>query len=215
MHVNFGISADVVTLADAPLAQVSASLRGAGGAWDLESLELRAAGGTQLRLRGRVDVTPGGPTFAGQGRIEARDSRALVSWLTAGSDGEAFAGPFRAEGDVRLSGDSIVFDRLKAEFDRDTLEGNFGYFGPTADRSARIAATLSASNIDLQRAAALVQHVSGDTALAWPPEGSLSLNVRQVSIGGLEAKRPDIPLQSDQPPLTADRLALDHFACPP
>src|SRR6266481_525055 len=97
IHVNLGISADVVTLADAPLAQVSVSLRGAGGAWDLESLELRAPGGTQLRLRGRVDITPRGPTFAGQGRIEARDSRSLVSWLTAGSDGEVFAGPLRAD----------------------------------------------------------------------------------------------------------------------
>src|SRR5712671_1173407 len=211
IRVNFGISADVVTLADAPLAQVSVSLRGAGGAWDLDALELRAPGGTQLRLRGRMDVTPRGPTFAGQGRIEARDSRSLVSWLTAGSDGEVFAGPFRAEGDVRLGGDSIVFDRLKAEFDRDTLEGNFGYFGPTADRPARIAATLSASNIDLQRAAAFVQHVSGDTAVAWPREGSLSLNVRQVSIAGVEAKRADMRLQFDERALTVERLAIDDF----
>src|SRR5712671_3213293 len=211
IHVNLGISADVVALADAPLQQVSASLRGAGGAWDLESLELRAPGGTQLRLRGRVDITPRGPTFAGQGRIEARDSRALVSWLTAGSDGEVFAGPFRAEGDVRLGGESIVFDRLKAEFDRDTLEGNFGYFGPTADRSARIAATLSASNIDLQRAAAFVQHVSGDTAVAWPREGSLSLSVRQVSIAGVEAKRADMRLQFDERALTVERLAIVDF----
>jgi uncharacterized protein involved in outer membrane biogenesis/tetratricopeptide (TPR) repeat protein len=209
IQVNLGISADVVTLADAPLQQVSANLRGAGGAWDLESLELRAPGATQLRLRGRVDVTPRGPTFAGQGRIEARDSRALVSWLTAGSEGEAFAGPFRAEGDVRLGGDSIVFDRLKAEFDRDTLEGNFGYFGPTADRAARIAATLSASNIDLQRAAALVQHVAGDAA--WPREGSLSLNVRQVSIAGIEARRADMRLQFDERALTVERLAIDDF----
>lgn len=208
-HVNLGISADVVTLAEAPLQQVTVSLRGAGGAWDLESLELRAPGGTQLRLRGRVDVTPRGATFAGQGRIEARDSRALVSWLTAGKDGEALAGPFRAEGDVRLSGESVVFDRLKAEFDRDTLEGNFGYFGPTADRAPRIAATLSASNIDLQRAAAFVQHLSGDPA--WPREGSLSLNVRQVSIGGVEARRADMRLQFDERALTVERLAIDDF----
>jgi large subunit ribosomal protein L24 len=211
IHVNLGISADAVTLAEAPLQQVSASLRGAGGAWDLDSLELRAPGGTQLRLRGRLDLAPRTTAFAGQGRIEARDSRSLVSWLTAGSDGEAFAGPFRAEGDVRLSGESVVFDRFKAEFDRDTLEGNFGYFGPTADRPARIAATLTASNIDLQRASAFVQHVSGDTAIAWPHEGSLSLNVRQVSIPGVEAKRADMRLRFDERALTIDRLAIDDL----
>ena len=211
IRVNLGISADVVTLADAPLQQVSASLRGAGGAWDLESLELRAPGGTQLRLGGRLDLAPRTTAFAGHGRIEARDSRSLVSWLTAGSDGDAFAGPFRAEGDVRLSGESIVFDRFKAEFDRDTLEGNFGYFGPTADRSARIAATLTASNIDLQRASAFAQHVSGDTAIAWPHEGSLSLNVRLVSMAGIEAKRADMRLQFDERALTIDRLAIDDL----
>ncbi len=112
IHVNFGISAEVVTLADAPLQHVSASLRGEAGAWDLDALELRAPGGTQLRLRGRLDLTAQGTTFAGRGRIEARDSRTLVSWLTAGSDGEAFAGPFRAESDVRLGGESIVFDQM-------------------------------------------------------------------------------------------------------
>jgi uncharacterized protein involved in outer membrane biogenesis/Flp pilus assembly protein TadD len=211
IRVNLGLSADVITLADAPLQQVSASLRGAGGAWDLNSLELRAPGGTQLRLRGRLDLAPQSATFAGQGGIEARDSRSLVSWLTAGSDAEAFAGPFRAEGDVRLGGESIVFDRFKAEFDRDTLEGNFGYFSATADRPARIAATLSASNIDLQRASALMQQISGDTALAWPHEGSLSLNVRQASIAGVEAKRADMRLKFDEQALTIERLAIDDL----
>jgi uncharacterized protein involved in outer membrane biogenesis/tetratricopeptide (TPR) repeat protein len=211
IHVNLAISADVVTLADAPLQQVSATLHGAGGAWDVDSLELRAPGGTQLRLRGRLDLTPRTTAFDGQGRIEAKDSRSLVSWLTAGSDGEAFAGPFRAEGDVRLGGDSIAFDRFKAEFDRDSLEGNFAYFAPTADHPARITATLSASNIDLERASALAQHISGDTALAWPREGSFSLNVGQASIVGVEARGTNIRMQFDERALTVERLAIDDL----
>src|SRR5215475_2803257 len=167
IHVNIGISAEVVTLADAQLQRVSADLRGEGGAWDVDSLELRAPGGTQLRLRGHLDRVARGTPFAGHGRIEARDSRALVSWLTASSDGETFSGPFRAEGDVRLGGEGIAFDRFKVEFDHETLEGNFAYFEPAADRSARIAATLNASNIDLDRAYALVQRISSDAAVAW------------------------------------------------
>src|SRR3984893_7909649 len=211
IHVNFGISAEVVTLADAPLQHVSASLRGEAGAWDLDALELRAPGGTQLRLRGRLDLAAGGTTFAGRGRIEARDSRTLVSWLTAGSDGDAFAGPFRAESDVRLGGESIVFDRFKAEFDQDTLEGNFAYFGPTADHAGRVSAVLSASNIDPNRAYALVQHISGDTALAWPHEGSISLNVKRASVAGVEAKGTDMRLQFDERALTVERLAIEDF----
>jgi len=112
---------------------------------------------------------------------------------------------------VRLGADSIAFDRLRAEFDRDTLEGNFAYFGPTADHAARIAATLSVSNIDLQRAYALAQHISGDTALALPHEGALSLNVRQALIAGVEAKGADVRLQFDDQALTVERLAIDDF----
>lgn len=211
VHVNLGISAEVVNLADAPLQRVSANLRGEGSAWDLDSLELVAPGGTQLRMRGRLDLIGRRTTFAGQGRIEARDSRTLVSWLTAGSDGEAFAGPFRAEGEVRLGGESVAFDRVKVEFDRNTLEGNFSYFGATADHSARISAALSASYIDLNRAYTLVQHISGGAALAWPHEGSLSLNIGRASIAGVEAKGADMRLQFDEQALTVERLAIDDF----
>ncbi|HSV23460.1 MAG TPA: AsmA family protein, partial [Xanthobacteraceae bacterium] len=213
IRVNFGIGAEVVTLADAPLQRVSARLHGEGGTWNLDSLELRAPGGTQLRLGGRLDRVARGTTFEGHGHIEARDSRTLVSWLVAGSDGEAFGGPFRAEGDVRLGGESIVFDRFKAEFDRDTLEGNFAYFAPAADRSGRISATLSASNIDLDRAYALVQRISGDAALAWalPHEGSLSLNVSRASVAGVEARGTDMRLQFDERALTVERLAIDDY----
>ncbi|HKD30565.1 MAG TPA: AsmA family protein [Xanthobacteraceae bacterium] len=211
IHVNIGISADAITLADAPLQYVSANLRGEGGAWDLDSLELRAPGGTQLRLSGHLGITPRGTAFDGQGRIEARDSRALVSWLTAGSDAGAFAGPFRAEGEVRLGGDSIVFDRVKAAFDRDTLEGDLAYFGPAADRPGRISATLSASSIDLDRTYGLVQRIYGDPTLGWPHEGSLSLNVGRTTIAGVEAKGTDMRLQFDEQALTVERLAIDDF----
>jgi uncharacterized protein involved in outer membrane biogenesis len=211
IRMNLGISAEVVTLADAPLQYVNASLRGAGDAWDLDSLELRAPGGTQLKLRGRLDLVARGASFAGQGRIEARDSRALVSWLTAGSDGDAFAGPFRADGDVRLSGESFALDRFKATLDRDTLEGNFAYFGPVADHAARISAILSASNIDLNRAYTLMQRISGNAALALPHEGSLSLNVGRASIAGVEARGADMRLQFDEQSLTVERLAIDDF----
>jgi uncharacterized protein involved in outer membrane biogenesis/tetratricopeptide (TPR) repeat protein len=211
IRMNFGISAEVVNLADAPLQYVSASLRGEGSAWDLDSLELRAPGGTQLKLRGRLDLAARGASFAGQGRVEARDSRALVSWLTAGSDGDAFTGPFRADGDMRLSGESVAFDRFKATLNGDTLEGSFAYFGPAADHAARISAILNASSIDLNRAYALMQHISGNTAMALPHEGTLSLNIGHASIAGVDARAADVRLQFDERSLTVERLAIDDF----
>ncbi len=211
IRTNLDVSAELVNLADAPLQYVSASLRGEGSAWDLDSLELRAPGGTQLKLRGHLDLAARGGSFAGQGRVEARDSRALVSWLTAGNDGDAFSGPFRAEGDMRLSGESIAFDLFKATFNRDTLEGSFAYSAPAANRAARISAILSASMIDLNRAYALMQHISGNTAMALPHEGSLSLNVARASIAGVDARGADMRLKFDEQSLTVERLAIDDL----
>jgi hypothetical protein len=211
IRMTLGLSAEVVTLAEAPLQYVSASLRGEGSAWDLDSLELRAPGGTQLKLRGRLDLAARGAAFAGQGGIETRDSRALVSWLTAGSDGDPFAGPFHAEGDMRLSRESIAFDRFKATLDSDTLEGNFAYLAPTANRPGRISAILSAPEIDLNRAYALMRHISGNAAIALPHEGLLSLNAARARIAGIEAKGADMRLQFDEQSLTVERLAIDDF----
>jgi uncharacterized protein involved in outer membrane biogenesis/tetratricopeptide (TPR) repeat protein len=211
IRMTLGLSAEAVTLAEAPLQYVSASLRGEGSAWDLDSLELRAPGGTQLKLRGRLDLAARGASFAGRGGIETRDARALVSWLMAGNDGDAFPGPFRAEGDMRLSRESIAFDRFKATLDRDTLEGSFAYLGPTANRPGRISAILTAPEIDLNRAYALVRHISGNAALALPHEGLVSLNIARARIAGIEAKGADMRLQFDDQSLTVERLAIDDF----
>jgi tetratricopeptide (TPR) repeat protein len=211
IRMTLGLSAEAVTLGEAPVQYVSASLRGEGSAWDLDSLELRAPGGTQLKLRGHLDLAARNASFAGRGAVETRDSHALVWWLTAGRQGDAFAGPFRAEGDLRLSREGFAFDRFKATLDRDTLEGNFAYLGPTADHSGRISAILSASEIDLNRAYTLIQHLSGDTALGLPHEGLLSLNVGRARIAGIEAKSADMRLQFDEQSLAVERLAIDDF----
>src|SRR5262249_39797432 len=96
IQVNFGLSADAVTLADATLERVTARLRGKGSTWDLDSLDLLGPGDTQVRLRGRLERTAKGSAFDGEGRVETRDARPLVSWLANGGGGDAFAAPFRA-----------------------------------------------------------------------------------------------------------------------
>jgi tetratricopeptide (TPR) repeat protein len=212
VRVNVGLNADAVTLADSALERVSVRLRGQGTTWDLDSLDLQAPGGTQVRLRGRLDRTAKGPAFEGEGRVEARDARPLVSWLTDGGGGDAFSAPFRAAGGVRFSGEGIAFDKLSASFDRDTLEGNVAYAAPGAGRSGRMSATLSAPAIDLDRARGLVQRVTADANMAWPRDGSLSLNVQKASAGGIDAKGVDISMRYTERALTVDRLTIDDIA---
>jgi tetratricopeptide (TPR) repeat protein len=146
----------------------------------LDSLELRAPGGTQLRLRGRLDLTAQGTTFAGRGRIEARDSRTLVSWLTAGSDGDAFAGPFRAESDVRLGGESIALNQMTGTVAGSDIAGRLviGLSSPTTSLDGDI----KLGAVDLPAVIAAAAGMPAKRAgggLAWPADPFTSGNLGQ------------------------------------
>ena len=213
--MRLAISAEAVTLAGGALQRLSGEVHGGAGAWTLDSLDLRAPGATQMRLRGRLNVTAQGADFAGPARIEARDPRALVSWLTDRSDAQAIAGPFRAEGDVRFGTETVAIDRLKAELDRMTLEGRFAYTWPNADHPAQIEAALSAPEVDFDRAYGLVQDAFAGTSagapLEWPKEGTLALNIARSSVAGVTVQRADVNLRFDPRALEIERLAIADF----
>ena len=75
--VKLGLSVETLTLAGATLQRVSGDVRTDGETWDIESLDLRAPGITQVRLSGRFGVTAQGRRVqrAGQGRFR-RSARA-------------------------------------------------------------------------------------------------------------------------------------------
>ena len=118
---TLSIGVENVTLGGATLARVGADVKTDGDGLDIERLELRAPGVTQVRLSGRLGATPTGARFEGTTRIEADDPRALIAWLTDRTEQQAAAaGPLRLGGDVTLGGDAIAIERLKLELDRMT-----------------------------------------------------------------------------------------------
>jgi uncharacterized protein involved in outer membrane biogenesis len=212
MPVRLGIGVDAVTLAGASLQRLSADFHGGAGAWTLDSLAFRAPGVTQVRLGGRLNVTPTGADFAGPVHIEAKDPRALVAWLTDRSDALATTGSFRADGEVRVGPETFAIDRLKAELDRVSLEGRFAYRWPSSDRPARIEAALSAPEVDFDKAYGLAQDMLAGTLggipFEWPREGTLALNVAHSSVAGVAVQGADIDLRFDDRTLNIERLAV-------
>lgn len=210
--VRFSIGVDAVTLAGASLQRLSADFRGGAGAWTLDNLTFRAPGVTQMRVGGRLTVTPTGTDFTGPVHIEARDPRALVSWLTDRSDALATTGSFRADGEVRIGPETFAIDRLKAELDRVSLEGRFAYRWPGAARPARIEAALSAPEVDFDKAFGLAQDMFagtlGGVPFEWPREGTLALNVARSSVAGVAVQGTDIDLRFDDRTLDIERLAV-------
>ena len=212
LPVKLGISVENLVLAGATLQRVSGDIRSDADSVDVQSLDFRAPGATQVRLSGRLNVTPHGVAFAGPAKVESRDTRALVAWLTDRSDAQGIAGgSLRAEGDVNFGSEAIAVERLKADVDRMAIEGRLAYAWPSGDRPARLEAALNAAEIDLDRAAALARGIFADTEFQWPGEGKLALKVDKASIAGVEAQRADVNLSFDQRGIDIQRLAIGDF----
>src|SRR5262249_12230396 len=80
--VKLGISVENVTLAGAMLQRVSGEVVGDADNWNLDLLEFRAPGATQVGLSGRLNLTGSSLAFDGRAKVEARDPRALAAWLS-------------------------------------------------------------------------------------------------------------------------------------
>jgi large subunit ribosomal protein L24 len=212
MPVRLGLSIENVTLAGSVLQRVSGEVVADAESWNLDVLDFRAPGATQVGLSGRLNITPKGVAFDGRAKVEARDPRALAAWLTDRVDLQTIsAGTFRAEGDVKLGGDQLAIDGLTAEIDRMTMEGRVAYTWGRGERPPRIEANLTAPDIDFDRASALAQGVFADTPFERPREGSISLKLGRAALAGVEARRADIDVQFERGGLDIKRLVVGDF----
>jgi hypothetical protein len=187
---SVGITVETVTLAGAPLQRVGGEARFDGETWDIASLDFRAPGISQIGVSGRLGSGSSGLSFKGRAKVDAADPRALVAWLADRPDTQAMStGQLRLKGDVLFGGDAIAIDGLQAEFDRMNVTGSFGYVWASEDRAARVHASLTAPEIDVDRIHSLTQAMLGDTQFDWPRAGTLSLKTARATFAGIEPSR--------------------------
>jgi large subunit ribosomal protein L24 len=214
MHFPAFLSVNIesVNLGGSSLQRLAAELETDGDRLDIRALEFRAPGVTQIRLNGNLGMASSGVQFAGSTRIEANDPRAFIAWLTDHSDGQAVApGTMRLVGDITLSDEKIAVERLSLDLDRMNVAGRFDYAWGGYDRPARLDAALSAPEIDLDRVHALAKAMLGNTALAWPREGTLSLKIGRASVLGVQATQADVSVRIDANGLEIDPLSVADF----
>jgi AsmA-like C-terminal region len=184
-----------------------------GNALELGRLDFRAPGATQLSLKdGRLSVGAKGLAFAGRAKIEARDPRGLVAWLSEGADAQKItATALTAEGDITLGSETIAIEGLNAEVDRMPLQGRFAYSWARGESPPRVAATLKAREIDLDRLQALTLAIFPDTVFDRPGEGKLELQVERASFWGIEARGSDVNLQFSRDGIRIEKLTIEDF----
>ncbi len=209
--VRLGLNVETLTLAGAPLQRLSGLFKSDGETWDIERLEVRAPGITQVRVGGRINLTPSGAVFKGPVDVDANDPRALLGWLTGIDAQPTMAGPLRLAGTLTLGSEQVAVEALKAELDRMTIAGRLGYRWAGEGRAARIDGALTAPEIDLDRVQALGKAMFDDASFDWPREGNLSLKIARATIAGVDAKQVDVDMRIDAGGVEIDRLAVADF----
>lgn len=211
--LRLNLRVENVVLAGTTLQSVRSEIKSENNGWNVELLEIRAPGSAQVRLNGRLQADSKGLAFAGPAKIDARDARAFLAWLTERPDTAAFsAGPLRAEGRLRLSGEVIAFDQFSLDGDRMSIEeGTITYRGPSNERPSRLNATLKASDLDLDRFYALAEGIFGESALGWPSEGEIRVKAERGTAAGVEVKRADVAVRYDRQAVEIERFTVGDF----
>lgn len=210
--VKLGLSAETVTFAGALLQRVSGDITLEADGWDIEQLEFRAPGFTQMRMSGRLTGTAAGASFAGPVKLEANDPRAFIAWLTERNDiAAASVEPLRLAGNVTIGGDTIGVEYLKAELDRVAVEGRIAYNWANGDKPARFDASLRAPELDVDRAASVLAAAFSDTAFDWPREGALAFEVGRATLAGVEARNAAGKMWLDRSGFMMERLSIADF----
>jgi large subunit ribosomal protein L24 len=214
--VKLGFSVGSLTLAGSMLQRVSGGLRGDGDSWDIENLELRAPGITQIRLSGRFDAKSEGVTkrvsFKGPANIDSGDARTFFAWLSDRADVQAIAPEsLRLSGDVAFGSEMVGIDRLNAEIDRMIVTGRFAYFWTSNGRPARLDVTLTAPEINIDRVQVLAKAVLSNPETDRPRQGELSFKIGRAWIGGVEAKQSEISMRIEPDGLMIDQFRIADF----
>jgi large subunit ribosomal protein L24 len=197
--------------AGATLQRVHADFASEAHGWNVEKLELRAPGLSQLAMSGRLDLADG-ISFSGRTRLASRDTRALIAWLTNHPEERVTASAsLSVDGDFKVGRDEISIERLKAEFDRMSVEGRLVYSWGNDQRAPRIEAAVTAPDIDLDHAHALLQSLFDGSGLERPREGLLSAKIARATLAGVEVKGADVNMRFDAQSLHIERLAIGDF----
>ena len=210
--VDLGIAIESLTLAGATLQRVSGDFSTEADGWTIENLEFRAPGLTQVAMAGRFGVGGDRISFTGRTKVDSKDPKTLIAWLTDRSEAQAItAKSLSLDGDFKLSSEEIAVDRLKAELDRMSVTGRLAYAWGTPDRPPRIEAVISAPDLDLDRAYGLTQGVFDGTVFDWPREGLLTARIDRATLAGVEALRTNVNMRFDAHGLNVERLDIGDF----
>ena len=209
LPVLVGLSVEAVTVGGAAIQALHGRVRFDGDrGWALEDVGLRAPGFTSVTVSGRLGGAQA-VLLAGPAGIDSTDLKTLVAWL----EGRTEPSPGRAQtlsarGEITIARDRLVLDRLSASLDREKLEGRIAYSFAAASRPAALDADLHAARLDVDAIAAFAHTAASDGSFEIPRAASLTLDVGEATLAGIDARALNARLKFDAGILHVDRLSI-------
>jgi large subunit ribosomal protein L24 len=187
LKTQFEISADQITLGGRAVQNIAADLRSDPQSWNIDVLEFRAPGTTQVVLSGETRQGRASDGFKGALSIESTDPDAFAAWLQGrGEAAHRAQKPLRLRGDISVSADRVALEAMKTEIAGGALEGRLAY-ARLATGGSRFEVQLKGDQLDLDAATALARAFAGPQA-EWPDEGLLSLDIGRAVAGNRELR---------------------------
>ncbi len=200
-------SSEQIMLGGRPLQNITAILHGDSTSWNVDRLDFRAPGATQMALSGAGSQAAHPGSLKATLDVDSSDPDALMGWLQGRSE-IAFRSqkPLHVHGDVSVAADRFALDAMKAEIDGGTVAGRIALSQP-AGGGSRFEAELKAGRLDLDAVTALARALAGPQA-EWPDQAQLSLDIGDAVSAGLELGPLLAKLDYDPKTISIERLKV-------
>ena len=207
--VQVGVGIDQVTLGGSSLQNFRGDISSDAGGWNLDRLEFRAPGFTQVRLSGQLAVDDSRIAFTGPTEIDTRDPKALAAWLEGRGDvAQGELRPLSLRGDITIGSERIAIERLKAEFDRKSISGRLIYDFAAGKRPTRLDAELDAPELDFDAALDFGKALLAGSRIERPKEMTIAAEIGRATVAGFSARDASARLKIDGEGLRIDRLSV-------
>jgi large subunit ribosomal protein L24 len=187
--IEIGLSVNEVVLGGASLQNFGGDFNSVDGGWNLQKLEFRAPGFSQVALTGKLKVGDDGVSFNGPAVIDATEPKSLFAWWQgANAPGGSDLKPIKLRGDVTFGTDRIAIEALQARFDGKRVTGGLTYTYAAGKTPSKLDATINADDIDLDTAIALGKAMAVGSNVDGPQEIALKADLKRATFSGFSAR---------------------------
>lgn len=216
LPTRIDLNVERIILGGRPVQDLDLTLRATAGSWNVDRLEVRTPGATDISIQGalassgRMDDASTDPddSFKGALKIVSSDPGSFTAWLLGRTDAAAQRQkPLNVSGNVHLASDRIGIDDLRADVDGGAVTGRIAWAARKDGNASTFDADLAADRLDLDAAMALLRGI-GIPQQDWPDRGQLVLNVAQAVSSGQQLQPLAARLRYDDKTVALDALKV-------